>query len=165
MPLIKGERIVDDHWRVIDDPETPLAELPAGEAIVPLALWLREREALLDRTAASGVWLDAHEEAERLADDVDRLALIAIHFPIFWDGRGLSNAVLLRTRLGFRGELRAIGDVQRDILSYMRRCGFDAFAVRSDRDIGQALAGLHVMSRYYQGSAIEPEPLFRRMQR
>ena len=112
-----------------------------------------------------GVWLDSDQEAEAIADDLPLLAIVALNFPVFSDGRSLSNAVLLRTRFGWRGELRAIGDVQRDQLAYMRRCGFDAFAIRADLDPEAAAAGLRVMSDHYQGDVHEPRPAFLRMDR
>jgi uncharacterized protein (DUF934 family) len=88
--------------------------------------------------------------------------LIALDFPSFRDGRAYSQAYLLRTRMGWQGELRAIGDVLRDQLSHMRQCGFDAFAVREDKSAEEALKGLAGTSVLYGRSVIEPRPLFRR---
>lgn len=90
------------------------------------------------------------------------LTLIAIDFPSFRDGRGYSQAYLLRTRLGWQGELRAVGDILRDQLSHLRQCGFDTFAIRADKSAADALHGLAGMSVLYGRSAIEPRPLFRR---
>lgn len=157
--------VVDDTWIRIEAKDAALDDLPAGDLIVPLALWMAERASLRARTGRIGVWLDADEEAETLADSLDQLALIGLHFPVFSDGRNLSNAVLLRTRLGWRGPLRALGDVQRDQLSYMRRAGIDSFALAADQDADSAAAGLHVMSTYYQGDVNEPRPLHRRSER
>lgn len=157
-------RLVDDarHW--VEDPEATLDALPDGEVLVPLPLWLAEREALIERGGV-GVWLAPHEEVETLADDLHLLEVVGIHFPVFSDGRGLSSAVLLRGRHGFRGEIRALGDVQRDQLHYMRRCGIDAFAVRADLDPEEEAAGLFVMSDHYQGDILEPRPAFARLRR
>ena len=91
-----------------------------------------------------------------------RLALIAINFPKFTDGRGYSMASTLRTRLGYKGELRAIGDVLRDQLFYMQRLGFNAFDVRADKDIHAAGQSLGDFSETYQGAVDQPLPLFRR---
>ncbi|MOA34505.1 hypothetical protein D3C78_1558810 [compost metagenome] len=99
---------------------------------------------------------------ESPAAHLHRLPLIAIDFPSFRDGRGYSLAYLLRSRLGWRGELRAVGDVLRDQLSHMRQCGFDAFAVREDKSVEDALKGLAGLSVLYGRSVIEPRPLFRR---
>jgi uncharacterized protein (DUF934 family) len=114
------------------------------------------------RDGGLGVWLDADEEAEEIGDDVEQFKVIALNFPAFTDGRNYSNARLLRDRYGFKGELRAIGDVLRDQLFYMHRCGFDAFAVRPDKDPYEALEGLKDFSVTYQAATDEPLPLFRR---
>lgn len=144
----------DDGWELLREaPE----ELPAGELIVPLEAWLAA-----DVAPVRGVWLAPEDDPMRLAGRLDELALIAIDFPSFRDGRGYSLAYLLRTRLGWGGELRAVGDVLRDQLAHMRQCGFDAFAVREDKSAEDALKGLAGLSVQYGRSAIEPRPLFRR---
>ncbi|HEY6240935.1 MAG TPA: DUF934 domain-containing protein, partial [Burkholderiales bacterium] len=88
--------------------------------------------------------------------------LIAVNFPKFGDGRGYSIARLLRERYGFRGELRAIGDVLHDHLFFMEQCGFDAFALREDQDAQEALSVFGTFSDAYQTSVQRPVPLFRR---
>lgn len=163
--LIKAEAIIEDGWHWIEDKAATLDALPSGPALVPLALWQSERDALLKRNGDLGIWLDSDEEAESIADDLDHFTVIGLNFPAYADGRNLSNAVLLRSRFGFKGEIRAIGDVARDQLSYMRRCGFDAFQIPPERDAGQEIAGLKVMRDYYQGDVLEPQPLFRRTDR
>jgi len=90
---------------------------------------------------------------------------IAIEFSAFTDGRGLSLAVLLRTRLGYSGELRAIGGVHEDVLHYMARCGFDAIELADDRDINVALSVMTPYSGLYQSSVTNPDPAFRRVHR
>lgn len=158
--LIKDGAIVDDRWTLLR--EATLQDLPPGGAvIVPLALWRAERQALLARGEV-GVWLKPDDDPEALAEDCTSLPLIAVDFPRFSDGRGYSSARLLREKLGFGGELRAIGDVLRDQLHYLRHCGFNAFAVRSDRNLEDALQGLSVFSDSYQSTAAAPVPLFRR---
>ena len=102
------------------------------------------------------------DDPKALADDVARLPLIAVDFPKFGDGRGFSTARLLRERYGFRGELRAIGDVLRDQLYSMAECGIDAFSLRPDRDPHDALLGLHDFTGLYASSAREPRPWFLR---
>jgi uncharacterized protein (DUF934 family) len=130
--------------------------------IVTQALWLDHAHALQGRDGCLGVWLDADEEAEEIGEDANQLQVIALNFPAFTDGRSYSNARLLRDRYGFKGELRAIGDVLRDQLFYMRRCGFDAFALRADKDPYEALESLKDFSVTYQAATDEPLPLFRR---
>ena len=98
--------------------------------------------------------------------------MIAINFPAFSDGRGLSLAVLLRTRFNYDGELRAVGDVHPDVIHYMKRCGFDTFqmpegralpAAANDADADHNTLAPH--SDYYQASVIHPEPAYRRVRR
>lgn len=161
--LIKERRIVADNWQLLK-PAAPnsLPAPPAGDVIVPLAFWFAQREALSSRGGRLGVWLDSHEEPATIAGDLDRFALVAVNFPTFGDGRGFTIARLLRERHGYKGELRAIGEVVRDHLFFMARCGFDAFALRDDQDAAQALTAFNDFSDAYQTSVDRPLPLFRR---
>ena len=111
-----------------------------------------------------GIWLDTNEQVEEIPDDLEHFQVIALNFPKFTDGRHYSSARLLRERYGYKGEIRAIGDVLRDQLFYMRRCGFDAFAIRADRDPEDALQSLKDFSVRYQAAVDERLPLFRRRQ-
>src|SRR4051794_24901930 len=165
--IIKDRRIVADDWQVLKLAEGETAEsvaIPEGRVIVPLAVWQARRDALKARGDVA-VWLASDERPEALKDDVASLALIAVDFPKFADGRGYSIAYNLRARLGFTGELRAIGDVLRDQLFYMQRVGFNAFATRPDRSIEDALKGLTDFSEAYQASWDQKMPLFRRADR
>lgn len=145
--------------------------IPAsGKIIVPLGVWQGRRAELEPRLKAGelGIWLQSFELVEDLVasiSDINQLPVIAIHFPRFVDGRGLSLATLLRTRYGFRNQLRAIGDVLRDQLFYMQRCGFNAYAIRADRSAADALASLRDFSEPYQGAVDIPQPVWRRVQR
>jgi len=159
--LIKDGAIVDDQWTLLRGARSLANVPPAQAAIVPLSLWLAAREALRAR-ADIGVWLEPAEDPDALAADCPALPLIAVDFPQFSDGRGYSTARLIRERHGFKGELRAIGDVLRDQLYYLAQCGFNAFAVRADRDIEDALSGLSDFSDNYQATWQRPVPLFRR---
>lgn len=159
-------RLVEGQARIVTDDPWQLHEGENGAPLIlPLSAW-RERQtaAVLQGRAASvdGLLLQADDEPEALQPFLPGLPLIAIDFPSFRDGRGYSQAYLLRTRLGWRGELRAVGDVLRDQLAHMRQCGFDAFAVRADKSVEDALKGLDGLSVLYGRSAIEPRPLFRR---
>jgi uncharacterized protein (DUF934 family) len=166
--IIKGRAVVADDWSVLRllDAETPESvAIPAGKIIVPLTVWQAQCDTLLGRTGANGqlgLWFAADEQAHTAKDDLDKFAVIAVDFPKFSDGRGYSIAFNLRKRLGYTGELRAIGDVLRDQLFQMHRCGFDAYATRQDRSIHDALKGLTVFSETYQASVDQPLPLFRR---
>ncbi|TAK91189.1 MAG: DUF934 domain-containing protein [Burkholderiaceae bacterium] len=157
--IIKDRAIVDDHWLVIHDS----SELPAqGDVIVTLAFWHAHRDTLLSRAGKLGVWVKPDDDVAEIANDLTHFALIAIDFPAFADGRGFSSAYLLRTRYGYSGELRAVGDVLRDQMFYMQRVGFNAFAVRADRSIEDALKSLNDFTDVYQGSADQSQPHFRR---
>ncbi len=158
--IIIDGAIVDNQWQRLEG-DTLEGELPSGNVIVPLAYWQTHRDALLSRGDVA-VWLAPGEEPKDLEDDLAALPLVAIHFPAFKDGRGYSYARELRTRYGFKGEVRATGDVLRDQLFYMTRCGFNAFEVREDRSIEEALEGLKDFSVTYQGDVNEPRPLYRR---
>lgn len=113
---------------------------------------------------AKAVWLQNDADIYALTPWFETLELIALDFPSFTDGRAYSQAVELRTRLNWTGELRAIGDVLRDQLSHMHRCGFDSFAIREDKDVFDAIKGISGISTMYSGSVLNPEPLFRRRQ-
>ncbi len=160
--ITDGGRIVDDAWTFVDAIEA-LRDVPDDASVlVPLALWKAERVALLAHTAPLGVRLEASDEPAELAGDLSRLALIAIDFPKFTDGRGYSIARLLRERHGYRGTLRAVGDVLRDQLFYMLRSGFDSFAIKHQELIEDALSSYRVFSEGYQTSVDRPVPLFKR---
>jgi uncharacterized protein (DUF934 family) len=166
--IIKNRTIVNDDWTVVraaEDGTLPDVDaLPAGKIIVPLAFFQAARDALTaTRSAAEiAVWLAGDSEPADVVPDFDKVALIAVDFPIFRDGRGFSIARLLRERYGYKGEIRAIGDVARDQLRFMFRCGFDAYAVRPDRDLNDALKAFDEFTVQYQGAFDDPAPLFRR---
>ena len=163
--IIRNARVEDDAWQTLRlEADAALQTLPLPEApfLAPLALWQARKAELLARGGPHGVWLAGDEAPAALADDLAQLQVIALDFPKFTDGRAYSSARLLRERYAYRGELRAIGDVLHDQLFYMQRCGFDAFALRADKDPHAALAGLRVFSERYQAAADEPLPLFRR---
>lgn len=147
--IIKDRAIVDDAWIHVDDE----AELPAdGDIIVSRARWIAERAALNARDGRVGVRYLATEDPVADADELAAVPLIALDFPKFADGRSYSYAQVLRTRHGYRGELRATGDVLRDQLRYMWRCGFDAFEVRADKSIEDALKAFDEFTVDYQHS-------------
>jgi uncharacterized protein (DUF934 family) len=112
--------------------------------------------------AAEVLRLEPADDPAKFADRLGAVARIEVHFPSFTDGRGYSIARLLRERHGYDGELRAVGDVQRDQLFYLARCGFDAFLLRKDEDAEDARAAFDDFSEAYQASVERPQPLFRR---
>ncbi len=157
--LIRNRRLAADSWL---QPEPGGCVPSDGDVLVPLERWQADRGALLARAGRVGVLLAPSDDPVVLAGDLDRIALVAVSFPQFTDGRGYSIARLLRERYGFRGELRAVGDVLRDQLFYLSRVGFDAFALADGQDADAALAAFDDFSDAYQSSVERPAPLFRR---
>ncbi len=133
-------------------PEGPLLFEDDARVFAPLA----------DRGAARAVQLAANENPFLLADHLAALDAIAVEFSKPTDGRGFSIARILRERLGWRGELRAVGAVALDQLAFMARCGFDVFALREGEDASACLSAFTEMSLTYQGDSLDPRPLFRR---
>ncbi len=167
MKIIKNQTVVDDDWQVLRLHEGDAADsikVPEGKVIVPIPVWNCQHETLRAR-AGLGLWLAGFERIEDIPDDVHRFPVIAVDFHKFTDGRGYTMAYRLRRQLGFKGELRAMGDILRDQLFYLKRVGFDAFAVREGKDIRAALSGFADFSLSYQASADTDAPLFRRAQR
>jgi uncharacterized protein (DUF934 family) len=161
--IIRQRQVVADNWQLLKPAAAGGIAIPAaGDVIVPLELWREQRAALLTRAGGLGIWLEGHDDPALIARDLAHFALIAVNFPQFTDGRGYSIARLLRERYGWRGELRAIGDVMRDQLFYLARCGFDAFALREGQDVQAALTAFDDFSDGYQTSVERPQPLFRR---
>lgn len=164
--LIKNDAIVANEWTVLTlaDGETPQdVKLPYGNVLVPLAVWQARKWDLVqrqwDQGHLLGVWLAPQDDPAVLAEDLQDFSAIGVHFPLAGDGRGYSIATLLRTRYGYTGELRAIGNIGRDYLHYLRRVGFDAFEVA---DAETAIASLDTFSTSYQAATDNPLPLFRR---
>ena len=127
MPLINAEgRTIDDPWVEVERAE----DLPDGQpAVLPLAAWREARDRLDRRNAALAVRLPNDAPVEAIAQDLHRLSAVVLEFPAFKDGRAYSQARVLRERHGFRGEIRATGDVLQDQAIFLVRCGFDAFEV------------------------------------
>lgn len=165
--LIKNKTLVDDEWQVLRLKEGEAADsvlVPEGKVIVPMPVWNCQHDTLQERTEI-GLWLASFERAEDIPDEINRFPVIAVDLHKFTDGRAYTLAYRLRNQLGFRGELRAMGDILQDQLFYLRRVGFDAFVLRKDKDARTALAGFNVFSLSYQASTDTPLPLFRRVQR
>ena len=163
--IIKNGQVIDDAWLVLKlaEGETPEAiALPDAPTLLPLAVWLARKDEIIARRQPVGIWLESSEGPEAIADDLSHFTVIGVNFPKFADGRGYSTARLLRERFAYTCEIRALGDVLQDQLFLLKRCGFDAFAVREGKDIEAALAGLNAFSESYQSAVDQPQPLFRR---
>ncbi len=155
--IIKDGAVVEDGWQVVRDND---AALPEGQVIVSVERWQRDRDALLTR-GEIGVWLGADQSPKLIADDLANFAVVAVDFPKFMDGRGFSYGRELREQHGYQGEVRAIGDIIRDQLFFLKRCGFNSFELISDK-LEDAVASLSDFSETYQAAQDQPLPLFRR---
>ncbi len=143
---------------------------PEGKIIVPLSVFISRKTELLSRISKGeiGVWIDTHELIADLVEhqaDLNVLPIIAVHVERFADGRIFSLGALLRTRYGFKNDLRAIGDVLRDQLFFLKRSGFTSYLIRADRSAVEALASLKDFTAPYQGAVDEPRPVFARYNR
>lgn len=160
--IIRNKRVENDLWQTLGlDGEVP-AELPGGPVLVPLATWKARRDELLARRDPFGVWLAPDQDPAELANDVKVLKMVGVHFPKWGDGRGFSTGTLLRGRYDFRGELRAFGDLGRDHLLHLSRCGFDSMKLGPRHDPEKALVAFSEFKVLYQAALDEPMPFFRR---
>ncbi len=153
----------DGRATLVEDVFTNIADgagMTPGEVIVSLGRFQTEGEALLAEGRKVGVRLTSAEEAEALAYDLPRIAVVALELPKFGDGRAYTNARLLRERFGFTGEIRAVGDVLREQAVFMVRCGFDAFEPADGSTSEQWDAAAHRFRHVYQRSADGRTPAF-----
>lgn len=157
MQIIRNRRISESHWQHV--PEGSLADLeriPAtAPVIVSLADWRHAKPELLRRRAAVGVRLTGADPLDEILGDLEFIPLIALVFSSVTDGRGYTQARLLRDSHAYRGEIRAVGDVSRDRLAFMERCGINAYALRADADLQDALQAFAEISAVYQPASDE----------
>ena len=164
MQIIKDRNIVENNWQCLEADVENIA-ITSGKWIIPYSRWAEVCEQLPLAEVSLGVCIDGSVEIESLVDTLPHVDLVAIEFPIFTDGRGYSQARLLRERYEFSGEIRAVGDVLRDQLFFMVRCGINAFQLRQDQDIYAALKAFEDFSVSYQAATDNPKPLYRRHSR
>ena len=146
MPLVKDGKVADDIFaHVADD-----AELPEGALLVSAARFLEDPEALLKRPGKLGVIWPNNRDIVALVPYLGKIAVVALVFPSFRDGRAYSQARLLRERYNYRGELRATGQVLRDQFVFMLRAGFDAFEVKKESDADAFAETVKRYSVFYQ---------------
>jgi len=156
MPLIKNNQIAENIWTYIPDDEPPTTE---SHIVLDLERFLSERQQQDISNRALAVRLAPADDPERLRPYLDELDLIEVDFPKYADGRGFSHAQLLRRRYGYRGELRAVGEVLRDQILYMHRSGFDTFST-TRADLSDVMAALDEFSLSYQKAADTRETVF-----
>lgn len=159
--LIKAD--AEGRMALAEDPFTNVGVdqgLPPGDVIIPLAQFLADGERLLGEGRKVGVRLTSNEEVEALAYDLPRIAVVALEFPKFRDGRAFTSARLLRERYGYNGEVRAVGDVFREQAGFMWRCGFNAYEP-SDGSTPEAWERTaHRFRHVYQRAADRRSPAF-----
>ena len=147
MPLVKNSRVVkDDFMRVADDAPVP----ETGAIVVTAARYLADAASFATRKSPTGVIWPNDRPIGELAPHLDKLALVALVFPKFRDGRAFSQARLLRERYGYRGELRATGQVLRDQFLFMLRAGFDSFEVTKEADAAAFAESIRRYDVFYQ---------------
>ena len=155
MPLLKNGAEIEDSWTFVAE-----GDLPGSACIsVPLEKLIENTDALLARNQPIGVRLAPADDPHDLEPFLDRISLIEIDFPKYTDGRGFSQAQLLRRRLGYTGELRAVGHVLRDQILYMNRSGFDAYQT-SRADLTGVMKALEEYSAFYQPAADDRQSVF-----
>jgi uncharacterized protein (DUF934 family) len=147
--LLKDGAFAEDIYAAVADD----AALPEGAVLVSLERFRKDRDVLLERNTPVGVRLKAAENPELLGDDVGHFALIALEFPKFRDGRAFSWARILRTRLGFTGEIRAVGDFLYDQMNHQKRVGFDAWEVPDHFTVAQFNRAITELANVYQPSS------------
>ncbi len=145
-------------------------KIPAGKVLVPFAVWRANKDALASRVSQGevGLLIATHEAIEDViaeVKDINAFALVAVYVERFADGRIFTIGNLLRTRYGFKNELRAVGDVLRDQLFFLKRSGFNSFLIRADRNAQEALQSLKDFSEPYQGAVDIAQPAWRRTNR
>jgi uncharacterized protein (DUF934 family) len=145
--LLRDRQIVLDEWRYVVE----AASDASAPLIVTFEQWQRKPETWAQRGSPLGVVLSPAHKVEQLAPDLKRFALVAAEFPGLSEGRGYTQARLLRERWDFKGELRATGHVRRDQLFFMARCGFNSFEL-PDTDIDDAYTAFTTFSAAYQPS-------------
>ena len=150
MALIRDNAVIDDPFTDATGRETVPA---SGPVLVDFEQWRAHREELLRRDVPVGVKLRSDQPPELIAADLPFLAMVALEFPVFRDGRAYSYARLLRERYGFSGEIRAVGDVLLEQLHFMERTGFDAFELQSDDPLGDLEIASADFDVWYQPAA------------
>ncbi|MDB4972590.1 MAG: Oxidoreductase in sulfite reduction [Myxococcaceae bacterium] len=163
MALIKDKHLVsDDPWiSVADDQPIP----DSGDVIVGYARFDREDKDLTLRNGRLGLRIDPEDDLLQVVTHLPKVGVLAINFPKFGDGRGYTKARLLRERYGYKGELRAVGEVLGDQLFFMLRCGFNAFELAPGKNVELALKCFDDFSVTYQAATDDPRPLYRRAHR
>jgi uncharacterized protein (DUF934 family) len=157
--LIKlNKSVPNDPWQVFEASEEALP----GNALLPVSIWKDTGHELQESSLEFGVFVQENETLEEITPFLSSIKVIAFKFAKFADGRAFTYARQLRDQLGFTGEIRAFGDFMPDQVAYLERCGFDAFAMRTEAEVTTALSIKGLISETYQTDSLESKPLYRR---
>ena len=148
MPIIKDQQISENTWRFVAD-DAPLVD---GDITVSVQRWSQDKAALLQRNSKVGIRLAPADLVDAISDDLPAISLIELNFPAFNDGRSFSQARLLRSRYGYQGEIRAVGNYMADQVFYLHRVGVNAFEFNNPKDVDLALSAVNDFSVRYQAS-------------
>jgi len=148
MKIIKDKQIIEDSWRHIADDE----KMTNGDITVSLARWNKEKDVLANHQGNIGIRIAPAEDVAEIADDLKNISLVAVELPAFTDGRAFTHARLLRSRYGYQGEIRAIGNYMADQAFYLHRVGVNAFELENEAELSTALSTLNDFTVKYQSS-------------
>ena len=157
MQIIKNQKIIEDPWQLLEVDE----DFSDGDFIIPFVRWKNERNALKGRNGKLGISINGDDDLDQLVEDLDHFAVIALEFPKYTNGRCFSYARLLRERYNYQGELRAMGNILRDQMELLARCGINAFVLGENENLTEALNSFNDISVKYQSAADAVEPLYR----
>lgn len=149
MQIIKDKQIIDNTWTFIADDSV----LINGDISVSPARWNKEKEQILNHNGKQGMRLSPTDKVEDIADDLEHISLIELDFPAFTDGRGFSQARLLRSRYNYQGEIRAIGGYMPDQVFYLSRVGVNAFQLKNEEELPLSLSTMNDFTVNYQASS------------
>ena len=151
--IVDGKITDSNMLHIAESAELGLENLPVGDVSVPLDFWLQHKSSLVARGGRIAVQLASDQSVEDLTPDLSEIDIVVLPFVSFTDGRGYSNAHLLRVRHKFGGEIRAVGDVHYDQLHFLARAGCNAFELPDNEVDAKSLVALREFSQAYQPAA------------
>ncbi|WP_198243785.1 DUF934 domain-containing protein [methane-oxidizing endosymbiont of Gigantopelta aegis] len=146
MQIIKDRQIIENNWSFIEDDQA----LPTGNVIISVSRWQTGKPQLQQHVAQLGLRLQPSDNVADIAQDLAHFDLIDLHFPVFTDGRGFSQAKLLRDRYQYAGEIRASGNFMVDQVFYMTKVGINAFELNNEKQLPLAISLMDDFSVSYQ---------------
>ena len=159
MALIKDGELIEDAFVTLGDEGV----IPSGAraVIVSVERWQTDSALLTKSMERVGVLLQPDQSPDLIADDLDKISVVALHFPVFSDGRGFSQARRLRETYDFKGEIQGTGHLIRDQYLFLHRCGFNAIEVADDVEAAQWKIAMEEFSLFYQNTVDDRNPVMR----